>query len=506
MPVYEVSIPKAGKFRIESQSDLDDAAVFRIASGQADMQRMADPTSGQSFMQNYNAAQGGVVQNVIDAGKQMFGGGPGPEEVRERRRLDAPLLNTAGGKAGNVAGNILGFAPLAAVPGANTVAGAGAIGAMAGALQPTETTGERLTNMGIGGGLGAGTQALAGPVAQKVGEWGGKREAAANALKSQNSVRDETLRMGQEAGYVVPGSAVNPTATNRILESIGGKAAVGHEAVKRNQPITDALGRKAGGLSPEQPLSRDNLRTARQGMAGPYRELAGISPQASDDLSALQKARFDSKMAWKEYNRQGNRTAFDDATKAGAEIKRLQDALEGHATTAGRPELVDALKQARKSIAQNRQVQEAVNVGSGHMDPAVIGRALDNDAPLSGDLLTVGRMHQTFRDFMKDSSGKQAPGTNNLLAWMSALGASGGGFAGGPVGAAAGAAAPFVIPPAARAAALSKTGQSVLAKPNYSVGPMAKGASALNDPETRRRAALLARSLALPAIPQAVNE
>lgn len=145
----------SARLRMQQKPPVDRNAI------NADMQRMADPTSGQSFMQNYNAAQGGVVQNVIDAGKQLFGGGPSKEEVRERRRLDAPLLNTAGGKAGNIAGNILGFAPLAVVPGANTVAGAGTLGAISGALQPTESAGERLTNMGVGSALGAGVQGVA---------------------------------------------------------------------------------------------------------------------------------------------------------------------------------------------------------------------------------------------------------------------------------------------------------------------------------------------------------
>ena len=49
MPTYEVEIPGTGKYRIDSAGELSDAQVFRAASGQADMRRMADPTAGTSF-------------------------------------------------------------------------------------------------------------------------------------------------------------------------------------------------------------------------------------------------------------------------------------------------------------------------------------------------------------------------------------------------------------------------------------------------------------------------
>ena len=479
--------------------------VLRIRAGNADMRRMADPTAGTGFLQRFNEGMGKAFTDIGRGASQLVGKGPTAEETQETKRLDAPLMNTGGGLVGNIAGNIAALAPLAVLPGGATVAGAGALGMLSGGLQPTESAGERLTNMGGGFLLGGGTQAAAGPVARRVGEWAGGRQAASQAQQSQNAVRDETLRRGREAGYVVPPSAVNPTATNRIIESIGGKAAVGQQAAAGNAPVTDALARRVGGLTDTDPLSVEALRAARQRMAEPYRQTAALSQQAADDLAALQQARFDSKQAWKEYNRQGARSAYNDAAAADQRVAQLTTALENHANQAGRPELVQALQQARQDIARNHLVQESVNRGAGHADPAVFGKALDRGVPLTGDAQTIGRMHQAFPQFMKDTSGQQAPGTNQLLGVLSGGLGAGGYAAGGLPGIAAGA-LPFLLPPVARNAALSRAGQSLLGTPNYSSGLLTREASSLDDPETQRLLGLLSRSFAFPLIPQAVNE
>lgn len=76
-------------------------------------------------------------------------------DVAESRRLDAPLMATTGGKVGNVTGNVAALAPVAMVPGANTIAGGAGIGALTGLLEPSTSTGETLKNVAaaaVGGG------------------------------------------------------------------------------------------------------------------------------------------------------------------------------------------------------------------------------------------------------------------------------------------------------------------------------------------------------------------
>jgi hypothetical protein len=415
-------------------------------------------------------------------------------------------MNTGAGMAGNISGNIAMLAPLAVIPGGATVGGAAALGATAGGLQPSTSAGERLTNMGVGGALSGGTQALAGPIARRVGEAAAGRQAQAAQAQSQNKVRDETIQRGQQAGYAVPPSAIQkPSFIGGRLESLGGKAALGQEASLRNQPVTDTLAREAASLRPEQAISKTALRQSRHDLAAPHREIAAISQLASQDLAALQQARFDSKMAWKEFQRQGNRNAFDDATKAGKEIKRLESALEGHAVSAGRPDLVEALKVSRSKIAQSHEVQRALNQGTGNVDASVLGRALDSGAPLTGNLETIARYQQAFPTYTREASKVPSPGVGKTELLAAAL-LGGGGMAGtdSPYGAIAGI-APFLSGPA-RAALLSRPVQQRLANPSYSSGAVTRGAAQLSDPETRRRAALLARALVVPTIPQAVNQ
>lgn len=497
---YEIVIPGSGKFLIDSDRELDDAAVFRMASGQADMQKKADPTSGSSLGQNILESSGKVFSDAWDATKQLVNRWPSAEEVKDTRRRDQPLMDTAGGKIGTAATNIALFAPLATIPGANTVAGAGALGATVAAFQPTESPEDRLTNMGIGGVLGAGTQYAASTGARKIGEAAAKREAEAKALQSRNAVRDETIRMGQEAGYAVPPSAVNkPSFIGGRLESLAGKAALGQDASIRNQQVTDSLARKAAGLGEDQAITAEALRAGRKQAAAPYREISALSPRAASNLEAAQAARAESKLQWKHYNRSAEPTAYQKATSADKQMKLMLDSIDQQAQSAGRPELIEQLKQARIQIAKSHQVQGALNRGTGNVDASVIGRALDSGAPLSGELATIGRYQQAFPQFTREASKVPSPqiGKTELLA--SALLGSGGAALGGPAGALAGL-APFASGPT-RSALLSKPVQQHLARPNYDVGAFTKGASALADPETRRRAALLARSLVLPSVP-----
>lgn len=129
-------------------------------AAQSLMQHMAQQQTlgDMSGMDKFNAGVGLALTNLGRAGKQMLNMG---SDYQENKGIDRALTHTGAGLAGNVAGNIAAFAPLAVVPGANTVAGAGAIGGITAAFQPTDTPVQRLKNMAVGTSLGAGTQAVA---------------------------------------------------------------------------------------------------------------------------------------------------------------------------------------------------------------------------------------------------------------------------------------------------------------------------------------------------------
>jgi hypothetical protein len=226
-----------------SRPKVDRAAI------DADMRRMADPTG--SFTENFAAGMGKAFADIGRGSAQMVGMGPSAEEMREIRRQDAPLMKTGGGVTGNVAGNIAVAAPLAMVPGANTVAGAGAIGSILAAVQPTESTGERLTNMGVGGVLGSTTQAVgrypmeslelankylgapfrAGKAVIEPFYEGGREQILARALRDSVGPNSQAVKQRLASSReLVPGSL--PTAAE--VGQSGGLAALQRSAAATN--------------------------------------------------------------------------------------------------------------------------------------------------------------------------------------------------------------------------------------------------------------------------------
>lgn len=137
-------------------------------------------------------------------------------DVRESRELDAPLMRTGAGVAGNIAGTVIPMLPTAMIPGANTMAGSAAIGAGLGLLSPSESTRETLKNIGMGGvlaplaigvgrGLAAGVEgarALTAPFTRR-----GQERIAADVLQSAATNPQRAIQNMRGANVLVPGSA-----------------------------------------------------------------------------------------------------------------------------------------------------------------------------------------------------------------------------------------------------------------------------------------------------------
>lgn len=76
------------------------------------------------------------------------------QDVKDSRALDAGLMDTAGGKWGNVVGTAAPLALTALVPGVGTYAGATGVGALTGLLAPSASTGETAINTLTGAAAG----------------------------------------------------------------------------------------------------------------------------------------------------------------------------------------------------------------------------------------------------------------------------------------------------------------------------------------------------------------
>lgn len=178
-------------------------------------------------MEKFNAGMGGAFTRIGQGTKQMLG--LGTDYQRDKGATEA-LNRTGAGLAGNIAGNVAALAPAAVLPGAASVGGAAALGALTGALQPTDTTGERLGNMAKGGALAGGVQAVARypteiwegakDVAGGVGRGlkatveplyqGGREDILARALRNASQGNVDVPGRLANASQLVPGSA--PTA------------------------------------------------------------------------------------------------------------------------------------------------------------------------------------------------------------------------------------------------------------------------------------------------------
>lgn len=286
------------------------------------------------------------------------------------------------------------------------------------------------------------------------------------------AVKMETLKDAQAVGYVVPPSTVKPTMVARTGESISGKAAINQEAAVRNQDITNKLAAKSLGLPEATAITESKLVQLREQAATPYREISAISKKAANALNDLKDARSEATAHYRHYDRSADPKSLRQAKVFSQKAESLEKKIEGYAVGAGRPELVEQLREARTKIAKTYDVERALNVGDGNIDAHVIGRMVDQGKPLTGELSVIGRFAQAFPSVTREGSRIPSPGVSGTDAGMAALLATAGyGAADGPAGLAAGA-LPLLRGPA-RSMLLSKPYQSRLVAPPVPLGNVA---------------------------------
>ena len=151
------------------------AALEAKMGGQAKTQAPAfDPSEGGGTLQFGPFNTGiktpqGVERFLAGTGKAFadIGRGVGQmagmvsrQDVEDSRKLDAPLMETGAGTAGNILGNVAALTPTALIPGAATMRGAALIGGLTGLTAPSTSTGETIKNTALGGVLAPAAMAL----------------------------------------------------------------------------------------------------------------------------------------------------------------------------------------------------------------------------------------------------------------------------------------------------------------------------------------------------------
>lgn len=367
-------------------------------------------------------------------------------------------------------------------------------------LAPAQGLKQLTVNTGIGAGSGAAGQAtteatgepLAGlavslltpPAVSTAANYLQNRSAS---MKSQNQIRDETLKAAQKEGFVVPPSAGDGGFVSKRLESVGGKAAIGQEAAVRNQKVANEIARREVELPPNTAISVEALNKQREVFSAPYREvetLAANTPLSkppfknpSETLKELRQVRADAKDQWRFYDSHPDPKVQAEARRLDARAAQLEQSIEAVAKASGKPDLVERLREARTKLAKTYDIERALNVGTGDVSLPVLGRMVDK-GKLSGGLEVAGRFQQAFPSYAREGATVPTPGVSKSEALISTMLGLGGYSALGPYGTAL-AALPLLSGPT-RSLMLSPVGQS-MAKPSYPMSNM----PVLSDPYLR---------------------
>lgn len=511
MPIFEFTSPDGKKYEVEGPDGATEAQAFEILQAQISAPR-PDPTEGMSAAEKFFAGAGKAAYDV-GRGLGQAVGLVSQEEIDEARRLDAPLMRTTAGKAGNVAGGVATFAPTSFIPGASTAVGAALVGGAMGLSQPVAEGESRALNTAAGLGFGLGGHLGGKYVGGKLTERLNNTRSKLATQQAQNAERDATIKSAREAGYLIPPSSVNPSFTNQVLESISGKIATAQTAASRNQGVTERLVRQSVGLADDAPITKEamqGLRTAAFSAGYAPVARAGVMPvdaafvqslddvvskyqgaarsfpgAASDDVTKLvdgyRVAQFDSGDAIKAVQilRDRSSSAFAQGNKELGKASReiaaaLEDQIERNLTAMGQDgaQLLQGFRGARKLMAKTHTVEGAIRAGSGSVTASSVARELQKGKPLTGELETVGRFANAFPRAAQAPEVVAGPAVHNLKSGLAAILGGGGGAAFGPVGMAA-AALPFVAPPAARSVLFSRPVQNALS-PTYQPGLLSR--------------------------------
>lgn len=357
----------------------------------------------------------------------------------------APNLLQAIRTAGMSAGSATGPANMLLRTGGGAVTG----GVSAGLVNPDDAAAGAV----LGGAL-PGAMKVAGAVGNKVG--GVIRGPA------QSADMRAAIDAARGAGYVIPPTQANPTLANRLMEGMSGKITTAQNASAKNQAVTADLAATALGLPAGTKLTPDVLKTVRQSagqaydaigstgtvtpsatyqqaldaIAAPFAKSAQAFPNAKpspvlDLVDSLRSPSFDAGAAVEKIKQL--RTAADDAFRTGnTDVARasktaaaaLEDALDGHLSALGQPQLLQAFRDARQLIAKTYTVEKALNPTTGAVDARKLAAQLAKGKPLTGELKQAAEFAARFPKAAQTVEGMGSLPQTSPLDWGLAGGLS----------------------------------------------------------------------------------
>lgn len=422
MKIYKVQAPDGSILKIEgpegaSQEQIIQAAQAAFSQKQAKSlapQQTYDPTEGMSGTEKFLAGAGKAMTDIGRGVRQYLPsaiGGLSNEDIAEARRLDAPLMNTGAGMAGNVVGNVATALPVAFIPGANTAMGAGLAGTAYGVVQPGVNSGERLKNAAIGGVASAAapllvqgakaTKSLVEPFYQKGRESilgralraaGGDK--ADDAMQAFSTAKGATTGVQPTVGMAARGPNLSSyAAMERATQAVSPD--VTNAVTARATANQDAMRQALQGATPDVGAAK----TARESIAGSLYNQArtqGIDPtvaqQLAPQIQSLTQRLPDDVVNHAKTLAKLNGVAIDDAGSVQGLhwVKKALDDKINEATRTGsgdlarayqglQSEFLDTLDQLSPSYGQARQKYAAMSqpVSQGQVMEQIGQRATD---------------------------------------------------------------------------------------------------------------------------------
>jgi hypothetical protein len=419
-----------------------------------------NPTEGMTVTDKFLAGWGKGLTDLALGAKQTVGLADA-EDAAEKEALDEALMESTAANVGDVFGKISATLPLAFIPGANTYAGAAAIGGGLGMLDPV--TGDnmleqRALNTGMGAAGGMAGQWLGNRAGGLLGRWAASRQAAKEADQAANAVRDASTEAGQRLGYTVEPVNTNPSAANNLLQGYAGKLSTRQLASERNMQITDDIARRALGLPDDTPITPEMLTAVRQNAGEAYETVSNklfttfADNQYLDDLARLEaplrelgedfsamdnqrvarlidsftKDSFTTKnaiMAIRQL-REDAKALFISTSpgdKAEAQVRRglanaLEDIIERNLAKSGDDGLMSLFRAARERIAKSYSIEKALNPGTGHVNANKLAAQLKAGKPISGELRDAAAFAATHPHATKEVL-SASPGISPLDAY-----------------------------------------------------------------------------------------
>lgn len=484
------TLESAGAGVLRGAKDVIDTGAKALASG-------FDKIAGTN--------EGARVAEMNAAGKKEF-------EDQYRGNTAASVGRVAGQVAATLpvggflgqgvrAAGAVGALPAAAVPLGEAIASGGL--RAAGAGLPTRVAGGAISG-GASAGLVDPDAAAAGAViggalpavVRGLGLAGVAAKRATRGSEVPESVR-KAAEAGQELGYSIPPTQVNPSVVNRLLEGIGGKTAVAQNASMGNQPVSNSVAKRVLGLADDAELNVGTLESLRKEAAAAYAPVAAAGtvtpgkaylsaldkavapftsqarsfpgmrlPEVVNDIAALRSPQFeagDAIAAIRAMREGADRSYRAGEAQAGRAYREaataLENAVETHLEGLGQPgaDLLKNYRDARQKIAMSYTIQNSMNPASGNVNLLKLGADLAKGKPLSGDLKKMAEFANAFPKAVQTPERMGSLPQTSPLDWAAATGIAAATGAGGA------AAAGLAARPLARAAALSASVQRGLA-------------------------------------------